>query len=313
MSAVSSSTLEWSLTGPDSPLVDNTVVPETPLQVPLTTSLDRKSLEEIKFKVSKYFTSIKVGFIKLGEPDPADIQVFKKELFYIPFWVCQGSYACRYVRKTAYTTTLSTDVEEVRINGESQQIAIERRRISDVVAEVASSSAIPVGVGPVPLAPFQGSIRMGMQKGFSSGMKAMLKGRDKEVARKNQLTINAEEIASYALKSELCINSHLGSQDRKTLRALRDVTRFESPNEESLNNALPIHFTKSDVLSELRKEIVKLPEVRPRRILEQVAITSKLDLVYVPYYRFVVESKGKTKLIEFNILTGEDYSRTSVL
>ena len=304
---------EWSLSGPDAQLVDKTAIPETLLQVPVTTSLDRKSLEEIKFKVSKYFSSLKVGFIKLGEPNPEEIQVFKKELFYIPFWVCYGSYACRYVRKSAYTVTISSDVEEVRINGESQQVAIERRRISDVVAEVASSSAIPSGIGPVPLAPFQGSIRSGMQKGFSTGMKSILRGRDKEVARKSQLMIGAEEIASYAIKAELCFNSHLGSQDKKTLRALREVNRFEAPNEESMRNALPIHFTKNDALSGLKKEIMKLPEMRPRRILEQVALTSKFELVYVPYYRFEVESKGRTKLIEFNILTGEDYTRTSVL
>jgi len=301
----------WSVIGPDAELQDKTEVKETTLQVPANSFLDRKSLEEVRFRVTKYFSRVRLGFLKVGEPDPDQIEVYEKDLFYIPFWRAVGSYACRYLRRSVYSAGIANDVEEVMINGESQQIATERRRISDVVSEIASSSAIPTGIGPVPLTPFQGNIRAGLQKGFSSGIRVALRSKDKEVSHKVQLTIEAEEIASYAVKSEVCFNAHLGKEDQKTLKALRSVTRFDEATSDVVSKGLSIHFSKEDLISRLKGAIVKQPEIRPHRIIEQVAVASKIELIYVPCYRFIAGSKGgDQRVIEFNALTNEDYVST---
>ena len=299
----------WSITGPDAELQDKTEIKETILQIPFNSFLDRKSLEEIRFRVAKYFSRVRLGFLKVGEPGPDQIEVYEKDLFYIPFWRAVGSYACRYLRRALYSASVAGDVEEVMINGEAQPITTERRKISDVVSEIASSSAIPVGLGPIPLTPFQGSIRAGIQKGFSSGIRVALRSKDKEVSHRISLTIEAEEIASYALKSEICFNAHLGREDQKTLRALRGVTHFDEATPEVTGKGLPIHFTKEDLLSHLKGSIVKQPEIRPRRIIEQVALASKIELIYVPCYRFIAGSKGggEQRVIEFNALTHDDY------
>ncbi len=297
----------WSISGADAELLDRTNIAETTLKVPHSSILDRKSIEELRFRLARYFSFVKVGFIKVGEPEASDVEISETELFYIPVWRVVGSYACRYVRKATYTTTLSSDVEEVRINGEAQQIATDRKKVSDVVSDIASSSAIPSGLGPIPLTPFQGAIRSGMQRGLSSGMKVMLRSKDKEVSHKVQLTIAAEEIASYALKAELCYNAHLGVEDKKMLKGLQNVARFVSgDDEDTKKKSLGIRFTKEDVISELKKSLIKAPEVKPRRILEQVIVASRFELIYVPCYRFVARSRGHEKVIELNTVTGED-------
>ena len=302
--AEKSSNAPWSLSGADAELLDKTNISAAALTIPHSSILDARTLDELKFRLARYFSYLKVGFIKVGEPEANDVEISTTELFYIPVWRAVGSYACRYVRKASYSTTLSSDVEEVRINGEAQQIALNRKRVSDVVSDIAASSAIPAGLGPIPLTPFQGSIRSGMQKGLSSGMKVVLRSKDKEVSHKVQLTIAAEEIASYALKSELCYNAHLGFEDKKMLKGLQNVARFEPASDETIKKSLGVRFTKDDVISELKKSLIKVPEVKPRRILEQVVVASRLEMIYVPCYRFVARSKGHEKVIELNTVTG---------
>lgn len=290
---------EWSLAGPDAELVDSTDVQEKLMQVPLTMKLDAKSLEDVKERVAKYFSSVKVGFLTIGAPKAEDIKIVKKELKYVPFWRVTGIYACRYVRKTSYELGVSDDVEEVRIYGKTQQLTGQRKRLSDLIGEVGASAGVGYGPVQMSLAPLQGLMKGSLRK--------VLGSKDKEMGREVGLTIDdAEELASFARPVSLCFNANLGGENRKVYEALQGVSNFESLGTDVKQKAAAILFTKAEVRDEFKKSAVRAPDVSPKRIIEQEARITKLELIYLPFYDFTVEAKDQRKIVKLNILTGED-------
>lgn len=290
---------EWSLNGPDAELIDSTDVQEKFMQVPLTMKLDAKSLEDVKNRVAKYFSSVKVGFLTIGAPKPEDVKIAKKELKYVPFWKVAGVYACRYARKASYELGVTDDVEEVRIYGKTQQLTGQRKRLTDLIGEVGASTGVGYGPVQVSLAPLQGLMRGGLRKALGS--------KDKEMTRQVELTIDdAEELASFARQVSLCFNANLGGENHKVHEALQGVSNFEPLNSDVKQKAAAALFSKAEVRNEFKKSAVRAPDISPKRIIEQEARITKLELIYLPFYDFTVEAKDQRKIVKLNILTGED-------
>lgn len=291
---------EWSIQGPNAELADKTDIPEKVLQVPLTMKLDQISMEAVKERIVKYFSTVKLGPLSVGAPKPEDVKITKKELKYVPFWRVYGTYACRYARRASYKLDISDDVEEVKIYGNSQQLSGQRRRLSDMISEVGASTGLGYGPIKVSLAPLQGAMKTGLQK--------VLGSKDKEFSRHAELTIpEVEELASYANHVRLCFNANLGGEDRKIFEALEKVPNFEAVSREVKEKAVGVLIDKAEVRNELKKAAVKEPDTSPSRIMEHEVSINKLDLVYVPFYDLIVEAKGQRKTIKLNALSGEDY------
>lgn len=269
------------------------------MQVPLTMKLDATSLDNVKERAAKHFSSVKVGFLTLGAPKAEEIKFVKKELRYIPFWRVTGVYACRYVRKASYELGVSDDVEEVRIYGETQHLTGQRKRLSDLISEVGASAGVGYGPVQVSLAPLQGVMKRSLRK--------MLGSKNKEMGREVELTIDdVEELASFARPVSLCFNANLGGEDRKVYEALQGVPNFEPLGADAKQKAAAVLLTKAEVRDAFKAAAVRAPDVSPKRIVEQEARMTKLELIYLPFYDFVVEAKGQRKTIKLNILTGED-------
>jgi hypothetical protein len=76
---------EWSLSGPDAELVDNTDVSEQVLQAPVTFEINERNIDTVKESIAKHFSTLKVGFLKVGTPKPEDEKIRKKES-HSTFW-----------------------------------------------------------------------------------------------------------------------------------------------------------------------------------------------------------------------------------
>jgi hypothetical protein len=292
---------EWSLSGSDAPLTERTDIQEKIVEVPLTVELDRRTTEAVKERVTKYFSSVRLGPFSLGAPSAEDIKIVKKDLKYVPFWRVQATYVCRYVRRGSYHLKIPEDVEEVKVYGKLQQVVGQRRRLSDLVAAVGASTALGYGPVKVSLASLENAMKSGVEK--------MLGSRDKDMGRQAELTISdAEEVASFAQSVRLCFNANLGGEDQKMFHALESVSNLESLSRSAKQQGVSVLYGREEVIKETKKVAVKEPDVSPSRILEHELAINRLELIYVPFYDLTIDAKGQRKIIKLNALTNEDYA-----
>jgi len=290
---------DWSLKNEDAELEEITNVPEKTLEVPLTMKLDQKAMAEVKERVVKHFSKVKIGFLQVGAPSPEEVKLKEKELRYIPFWRVSGSYACRFVRLGHYEVYVSSDVEEVKINGKIQEVAGKRRRLADLVAEVTATAGVGYGPVKVSLSPLQDVMKGGLTKAFGS--------RNKEMGRQANLSVDSEELASYVVPTNLCSNANIGGEDKNMFAALAKTENFEPLSKETKSKSASVIITKEEVIQQFKKAACQLPDISPCRIIEQQLRVDRLELIYAPIYDFVVDAKGQRKRIRLNVLTDEDY------
>ncbi|MGA2199226.1 MAG: hypothetical protein ABSG45_04745 [Nitrososphaerales archaeon] len=273
---------------------------EKVIEVPLTMEFDRRTTEAVKERVARYFSSVRMGRFSVGAPKPEDVKIVKKNLKYVPFWRVQATYACRYVRRGSYRLKIPRDVEEVKVYGKLQQVVGQRRRLSDLVAAVGTSSGVGYGPVRVSLTSLEGAMKSGVQN--------VLGSKDKDMGRLAELTISdAEELASFAQSVRLCFNANLGGEDKKMFHALENVSSFDPLSKSARRHCVSVLFDKEEVIKKTKKVAVRRPDISPSRIVEHELALNRLELVYVPFYDLTVEAKGQRKTIKLNALTNEDY------
>jgi hypothetical protein len=291
---------EWSLSGSDAPLIERTDLQETVIEVPLTMEFNRRTTEAVKERVARYFSSVRVGPFSVGAPKSEDVMIVKKDLKYVPFWRVQATYACRYVRRASYHLKIPKDVEEVKVYGKLQQVVGQRRRLSDLVAAVGTSSGVGYGPVRVSLTSLEGAMKSGVQN--------VLGSKDKDMGRIAELTISdAEELASFAQSVRLCFNANLGTEDKKMFHALENVSSFDPLSKNAKRRCVSVLLNREEVIRKAKNVAVKRPDISPSRIVEHELALNRLELVYVPFYDLNVEAKGQRKIIKLNALTNEDY------
>jgi hypothetical protein len=291
---------EWSLSGADAPLTERTDLQERVIEVPLTVEFDRRTTEAVKERVARYFSSVRMGRFSVGAPKPEDVEIVKTNLKYVPFWRVQATYACRYVRRGSYRLKIPRDVEEVKVYGKLQQVVGQRRRLSDLVAAVGTSSGVGYGPVRVSLTALEGAMKSGVQN--------VLGSKDREMGRQAELTISdAEELASFAQSVRLCFNANLGTEDKKMFHALENVSSFDPLSKSARRHCVSVLYDKEEVIKKTKKVAVRRPDISPSRIVEHELALNRLELVYVPFYDVNVEAKGQRKTIKLNALTKEYY------
>jgi hypothetical protein len=125
------------------------------------------------------------------------------------------------------------------------------------------------------------------------------------------LTIESEELASFAVRASLCENANIGGEDKKVFEALEKAQDLESLSRDVKSKSAGVIITKDEIKEEFKKIAVKKPDIKPCCIIEHEVRIDRLDLIYVPIYDFTVEAKGQRKRIRFNPITDEDYILTT--
>jgi hypothetical protein len=142
---------------------------------------------------------------------------------------------------------------------------------------------------------------------MKGGLQKVLGDNDRELGRKVSLTIESEELASYAVRASLCENDNIGGEEKRTFEALEKAQDLESLSKDVKSQSADVLVSRDYIREEFKKMAVKKPDIAPRSIIEHEVRIDRLELVYVPIYDFTVEAKGQRKRIRFNPLTDEDY------
>lgn len=250
-------------------------------------------IDNVRKTAAGYFSAAgKVGAM-LGVVKPEEITIVTRTAVFRPYWKVVGGNAYRFSRVHNHTFQVERDVESVVLM-QNTVIVMPAPQLQQLIMERATNSSNEYG-----------AVEGSGEATSDTRSKAM---GGPPVAREGRVELqNLRENALYMYVGKFLFDGVQGTESKETYDALKNkgMVAIDEDALRGRGTLVSPSFTREQVVDEVSRRLSRMPTDMAGQPTEHQFVIGELSLIYIPYYEFTFEYKGKTRTARLDGMTGK--------